>query len=324
MPATYRFALDSRGRICPVDSLSRQEAAVLGPFTCIDCDGNLTPKLGPKNVKHFAHASAADCGGETYLHKLGKRLFIETYSTCLQNSRPFTLGLLTKHQCVSHQERLGLSCEFERLKDYDITGHFDEILEEEPFGGFTPDVLLRSKKSGEAIFVEIAVSHPCAPEKIASGHRIIEYVLQSEDDVGILLTAGVQQGAANVNLFNFHPKSLRGSFCSDTCARGAFDCFIVDNRGNASVLSAHPGELFRELAGPNILLSSPAGPGDLEPQFRAFVLKAVRQGIAVRNCLACEFAPEDSAANPIVCRKTSRHVASSEALRCRFFARRRP
>jgi hypothetical protein len=206
------------------------------------------------------------------------------------------------------------------LKYYDITLHFDEIIEEEPFEGFTPDILLRSKKSGEAIFVEMAVCHPCSPEKIASGHRIIEYALRSEEDVNILMTPGIQEGTPSVNFFNFVPKIRQGEFCSDKCVSGVFNYFVIDKGGNASILSANPSELTKELSGPNIVISSPASQGDLDEQFRAFVKKAVREGVAVRNCIACEFMSDEFFSRSNFCRKTLRNVTFSEALRCRFFS----
>jgi len=310
--------------VCSVEALKKEDLPALGPFRCVDCGEELIPRLGEKNVRHFAHISQSNCSRETYLHKLGKRLFIETYSDCLKNSRAFVLGLITKHQCTTYEGQLDISCEFERVRDYDITAHFDEIAEEESFGGFIPDVLLKSTKSGEVIFVEIAVSHPCTQEKINSGHRIIEFGLQSEEDAGILFGGEVREGEYNVNLFNFRPKAIRGRFCSGDCAHGLFSYFVIDRRGNSSVLTGSPAELAKEIGSPNIVFSAPGGKGHVGGQLRAFVEKAVHEGILVRSCFACEFLPDEANPQPMLCLKASRAVSSSEAFRCRFFSPKRP
>jgi hypothetical protein len=324
LPAAYRFAINSRNRVCSVETLKREGVPVLGPFRCVDCGEELIPRLGKKNIRHFAHTSESNCSRETYLHKLGKRLFIETYSDCVKDSRAFTLGLITKHQCVTYEDQLDFSCEFERIQDYDITAHFDDVAEEAPFGGFTPDVLLRSTTSGEVIFVEIAVSHPCTQEKIGSGHRIIEFTLQSEEDADLLLGGVVKEGTANVVLFNFKPKAIRGRFCSDDCVHGTFSYFVVDRRGNASVLTGTPSDIAKEIGSPNIVFSAPGGKGDVGNQLRSFVKKAVQEGISVRSCFACEFLPDEGSPQPAFCRKSSRAVSSSEAFRCRLFSQRKP
>jgi hypothetical protein len=324
LSATYRFAINYRNRVCSIETLKKEDVPVLGPFRCVDCGEELIPRLGKKNVRHFAHTNQSNCSRETYLHKLGKRLFIETYLDCQKDSRAFILGLTTKHQCVTYEDQLGISCEFERIQNYDITDHFDEVTEEAPFGGFTPDVLLRSTKSGEVIFIEIAVSHPCTQEKIGSGHRIIEFTLQSEEDADLLLGGVVKEGTTNVDLFNFKPKDIRGRFCSGDCVHGSFSYFVIDRRGNASVLTGTPSDLAKEIGSPNIVFSALGGKGDVGGQLRSFVKKAVHEGISVRSCFACEFLPDEGYPQPTFCRKSSRAVSSSEAFRCRFFSQRKP
>jgi len=104
MEATYRHAFNKYGKVQDVTVLEREDVKQLGPFLCIGCGGTLIARLGQKMIKHFAHASGEGCGGETYLHKLGKSVFLETYNDCLDSGTPFILELDTKISC-SHFEK---------------------------------------------------------------------------------------------------------------------------------------------------------------------------------------------------------------------------
>ena len=48
---------------------------------------------------HFAHKTVLECNGETYLHRLGKRAFFETYQKCLAENEPFYITFHVPKKC---------------------------------------------------------------------------------------------------------------------------------------------------------------------------------------------------------------------------------
>ena len=75
--AKYLYALEkATDLVVSAESLAGSE--VLKKYQCIGCEGELIAKVnGAVMQPHFAHKAAQECSGETYLHKLGKKIFFE-------------------------------------------------------------------------------------------------------------------------------------------------------------------------------------------------------------------------------------------------------
>lgn len=183
----YHYALAESGKLVNIQELE----AGPGQYTyvCPGCGEPLIPKLGSIKQWHFAHKPGSLCSSETYLHRLGKHIFYETYSHCLRTGSPFAIGFY-QQICRQPYARLpGLTafrCDAMALQRYDLCRWFPDIVLEQAESGFVPDLLLRDKSGNPGIYVEIRVSHGCSPAKLASGRRILEIRLQSEADLALI------------------------------------------------------------------------------------------------------------------------------------------
>jgi hypothetical protein len=186
--AKYRFAKNENGVLFNIEDVT-SDIRKANKFFCIGCGHPMRAGLGNKNKHYFAHNNAESerlCNTETYLHKLGKQLFIDLYNKHHKEGTPFLIG--TKHPGECEKE----SCPYGLDKPCSID--FDDLLsllpkychcfEEEWDEHFKPDVLLLDE-SGSRLYIEIAVTHPCSAEKLDSKIPIIEFHIHSEDDLKV-------------------------------------------------------------------------------------------------------------------------------------------
>ncbi|MDD2468000.1 MAG: hypothetical protein PHI97_28820 [Desulfobulbus sp.] len=319
MTATYRYGFDVHGEIQDVATLHKYKISNLEPFSCVGCGAPLTAKLGPKNIKHFAHASGDGCGKETYLHILGKRIFIETYLNCLKPDKSFIVALDTSIECTQFEESLGHPCRSREIHEFDLTDYFGNVTEEAWHDGYRPDVLLTTDKTTEAIYIEIAVHHKSSDDKINSGRKIIEYSIESEDDISILKNTRLDAETANVELFNFNPKPIRGNICNGKC-KCYSDYFTVDRNGRAAILNATSDIIDRDIKNQRIWFYSICQDEENKrAEFRKFLKDAINKGAKIRNCLVCMHYELTEFTNFLVCRKHKKKVSSAEAFRCSCF-----
>ena len=84
---TYKFAYDYEQNTIDIKTLSK--ANRIEKFTCLSCGNELIPILGEIKEHHFRHKVIVEnnCSQETYLHKLAKNKFYETYDKCLKSNR---------------------------------------------------------------------------------------------------------------------------------------------------------------------------------------------------------------------------------------------
>ena len=140
----------------------------------------------------------------------------------------------------------------EKEKGYEKNGH-----------KYIPDLLCFPKNEKNApLFIEVCVTHPCAPEKINSGIRIIEFVIKSENDIDEIIGKTIKE-SDRIHLYNFHPKynfktpdkfigifkkfillpSKKGYVVTITCNelnnhRGLIEISIPDNSNDSKFLGA--------------------------------------------------------------------------------------
>ena len=99
----YRFACGSTGRVVDVKTLVKDQVKE-DMYQCVACGEPLTPVLGEIRQKHFRHVVEADCSRESYLHQLGKLLFLQTYRHCLATNTPFVIELPEQRICTHHND----------------------------------------------------------------------------------------------------------------------------------------------------------------------------------------------------------------------------
>lgn len=319
MEATYRYALNKFGKVQDVTTLNRTDVAHLEPFVCVGCRGRLIAKLGQKMIKHFAHANGEGCAGETYLHNLGKRAFLETYTNCLHSGKPFNFELKTEVTCTHFENKIDINCIEFRNISYDLTNYFDSVFLECEHGGFVPDVMLKSSMTNEVIFVEIAVTHKSSEKKRGSGHRIIEYVINSEDDIDLLKNTSVYESNNSIKFYNFNAKLLHRDVCGGKCQK-EFRCFVIDYKGMASVFKSTPENIVKKINNNSVVRASLCGSNDkIQSDFYDFVKKANADGISLRSCYVCDNVKYENDDDKLFCQKRFKCVPSFEAFRCSSF-----
>lgn len=115
---------------------------------CPSCGNDLIAKKGPIKKHHFAHASVTECvsGPESGLHLFAKHLISQKRILSVPPVT-FTLGELTE---TAHEM---------------MTTPIENTQIEKSFNEITVDVA--ATFMGEPLFIEIAVTHFCPPEKTA-------------------------------------------------------------------------------------------------------------------------------------------------------------
>ena len=152
-------------------------------FFCIGCGRELRPRAlnSDKKSPHFYHKGKVECSGETYLHKLAKRIIKEKFDL----SEHFYIEYRISRICINE------NCKFKNDRCYnvefqkiDLKEYYDTCTLEEPIGNYVADVLLTNSKNTDLppVLIEICVSHSCEDDKRNAGLKIIEIEIQSEED----------------------------------------------------------------------------------------------------------------------------------------------
>ncbi|MBK9260233.1 MAG: DUF2384 domain-containing protein [Polyangiaceae bacterium] len=117
---------------------------------CPSCSGKLIANKGPIKTHHFAHHSDRNCVAayETMLHMLGKQVIADQKQVMLPPVVAKYKGC-TKSICDA------------------VMFTLDEVVIEPDMGGMRPDILGRRRVEDgtKELFIEVAVTHPCEPEK---------------------------------------------------------------------------------------------------------------------------------------------------------------
>jgi hypothetical protein len=328
----YKFAYNSQNQTVDIQILSKENRN--DNFKCLGCGNELVPVLGQKRVKHFRHKALIEinCSPETYLHKLAKTKFYEVYQDCLVNNKPFLIGIEINPVCNFYQKDFLKSCELSAItKEFDLTKYFKKISIECREGAFVPDVLLEADK--EKIFFEVAVTHRSSPEKIASGYRIIEMIVKSEDDIERIESCSLQWFNEGVKFFNFKTKQA-GDYCQGKCKNGivpyssttlTHDVFLVQKTGECSVarLSAEKIESLKS----NALYLEYLEKGRTDAGvYRNRVVEAYQKGVKIKDCFLCKH--HTRVINPVhlqfkvtgvFCKIFKDYGIPSTAVNCKYF-----
>ncbi|MBQ0759794.1 MAG: hypothetical protein KBT72_09075 [Zhongshania sp.] len=217
----YAYALDEKGALAHI-SVAKRTAL----YICPGCKKPLTPVLGEVNAQHFRHADHS-CAFESYLHKCAKIAFYHCYIEAISSGTPIKLVLERKITCGDKRLKIFSDqkhrCQKAVPAIYDLTKIFNraELEKRDRVTGLTPDVMLSDNSSERLCYVEMCVSHPCTPEKIESGIPILEFKIDSVDDIQIILGGSYSMDDWYLRAYNFHPKPKVMSSCSDVVS---MDC----------------------------------------------------------------------------------------------------
>jgi hypothetical protein len=336
----YLYALDAAGIVVSAKRLPPGREAWAEPFRCLGCKAELVAKVrGKMRAKHFAHKPGTTCAPETYLHRLGKEVFRETYLACLASGDPFSITLTHPRACTKHRRLLRRRCEHGTVEQtFDLTRYYDDVRMEERDGAFVPDLLLFSQADPERkLYVEIAVTHFLSEPKRASGERIIEIPVQSEADVERLRERHLTESTASFVGFLRHPVEVVDAEC--TCSSKLYYALIVYESGKSILKEGALAELvawrrkygkkvsYARLYEPRHLDGFDLTMDDAGSVFVKLLAEAQEKGFPVRNCFLCRYGAEswDSfSEGGAFCKIARRSVNSNEAVDCEKYRRGDP
>ena len=188
----YQYAYDESKKLVSIKDITKENRNQ-HQYICIGCGNPLLPRaIGSKYRRpHFYHKELVDCSGETYLHKLAKKLIKEKF----ENSEKFEISYPITRTCQNTNCQLrNDKCEDKnQVCKYDLKQYYDTCTEEADINGFIADLLLTNRKSTNLvpILIEVCVTHACDEEKRNSGLKIIEIKIKNEEDINALLNMEV-------------------------------------------------------------------------------------------------------------------------------------
>ena len=216
----YGYATLEDGSLIAIDALNRENRRSFGRFFCFSCKRELIPALGEKVRHHFKHKkdknAKTECNFETYLHKAAKYALAGFFNDAVREGRPFNLVRKQPLLCEENAKLVGRPCDTNsQLATFDLTKWFKTAEVEKGVGGFVADVLLTGPQ-GEML-LEVAVTHPCSDEKIASGLRIVEIGIKEEADI-TKLKGGIISAKKTVKEYNLKaPEGVSVRKCPKPC-----------------------------------------------------------------------------------------------------------
>lgn len=210
-PVKYQSALIKVGKEEVLIDISKAKDYD-GKFYCPYCDredGEMVARCGDFNQWHFAHEKS-ECDYDNYLHTVAE-FKIQKW---IRESKEIILSLPYYKAC-SESVKCGfytrVSCAVEERKEYNLKEWYKECIREKEIKigdkTFKPDLLWKRKdKEIEPIFIEICVTHPCEEDKIKSGARIIEFVIETEEDIDKITSSTRIREGERVRLYGFKPQ----------------------------------------------------------------------------------------------------------------------
>ena len=102
----YRYARTENDEEVDIYSLDKKQ----GRYRCIGCDNEMIAYFWDGKAHHFQHKADFSCSAETYLHKLAKAVFLETFNECHNKTEPFYIEFTGYGQCEHYKKEYGIQC----------------------------------------------------------------------------------------------------------------------------------------------------------------------------------------------------------------------
>ena len=210
----YKKVYDKDNRIVHISSVSPENKEV--EYYSIGTHTPMIAALGDKNQHYFRAKRGYELNPETELHKYSKAILKHRFDTV----KKFPIKFYRKDTCpfegnCSFYDKLNKECGIleEKLTVFDLKQFYDTATIEGAYDGFNADVLLTSSlKKRRPVFLEVAVTHPCKPEKIASGNKIVEISVENEYDAYRDLKESSRRNyydeRARIKFYNFETKNV--------------------------------------------------------------------------------------------------------------------
>lgn len=317
---TYRYAQGANGTTFDVLTLEDQTRRSGAPYRCYGCNGELIPNIPQSSkTKYYSHKAEQNCSKETYLHKLAKAVFHNSYTEALKMGHPFTIKFQRETVCSAFQESLLQECRGVETSEFDLTKFYKEIAIEKKHGDFIPDITLISEKH-PPIFIEMMVTHKSTEAKKNSGTKIIEISITNEEDIQAFRKMQILTFGHNIRTYQINPNPRTGNICNGDCKRET-EFFVVYHSGKARIISApirdfHNKRSIYKFIAPCVALHTGAGNGykKLVENLRRHLMN----GEPIKNCLVCKHQSIGQISG-IWCRAKSAKITSDDAISCKTY-----
>ena len=187
------YAIASDGRLVNVDEVETGHDC---KCICPACKEPLVAKNnGLVREHHFAHLSGSECdfAYESMLHLLAK----ERVQNAFLNADRFYLDFEYRSYCPNEKKCELVtydSCYTNHRKRFNLKDYYDSCEQEVAYDGIKrrSDLKLFSSTAPQTppVYIEFCVTHPSEQEKLHSGNRIIECVIEDESDIEKIITEG--------------------------------------------------------------------------------------------------------------------------------------
>lgn len=286
------YAYNSQTEIIHISEIQHTKNS---QYTCLNCGSILIPKKGKIRSHHFSHKHETNCSYESYLHKLGKMKFYNEFKRCLSEKKPFYIDYTIDKTCNSCFKSFGISCKLDsEIKSYDLTKTFDNIFLEKSFNGFVADILLKSSKTNDVLFVEFAVTHKCEEEKIKSGNRIIEIDLQNDSDLNFIGEKHISIKDLRNKFYNFKTKHLSENFINAVDCKELFDFYLIHKNNKTVIVLEQMRNIINEVNNETVMFYKIRELENRKFDFEDFVINYSFSNKEYKNCFACRFFDENN------------------------------
>jgi len=281
----YRYAKTEEGEEVDIYQLEIKQ----GKYKCIGCDNEMIAHFWDGKAHHFQHKADFSCSTETYLHKLAKTVFFDTFNECLTKGEPFNIEFTGYGQCEHYKKKYDMQCSNETLRKFNLLDFFSNISIEEIEGDFKPDIKLFNKKTNEQLFIEIKVTHESSYKKIGSEYRIIEIAINEENDIKCIRNRIICEEPGKIRFYNF--KREFPEDCKGECKK-VFNFIWLNNYGKVlfeeknlkeidETIKKESGKIFEYAILERDYYNN-------FKKYRNFIIDRFEDGYEVKNCLICE------------------------------------
>lgn len=187
------YAISNDGRFVNVDEVQTGQDC-----NCI-CPACKEPVVAKNNglvrVHHFAHQSGSECdlAYESMLHLLAK----ERVQYAFQNAEHFYLDFEYRSYCPNENQCKFVKYDYCYTKErrlFNLKDYYDRCEQEVAYDGIKrrSDLKLFSSTVPQRppIYIEFCVTHASEQEKLHSGNKIIECIIEDESDIDKIITNG--------------------------------------------------------------------------------------------------------------------------------------
>ena len=196
------FALDANNNIVDIKNVHDNQR-----YFCPHCHREMITKRGNIRQWHFAHKTDK-CSYDKYLHSIAEIMIMDWFNK--KETIMLFMGTPTKcnkfDSCIFYDER---NCTGTRRTPFDLKKYYSKCIREHGYKGFIADLYCECDTDPTSpIFIEIFVTHKCSQEKIDSNIRIIELIIQSEEDILNIVNSSKLNENEMVRLYNFQRKEF--------------------------------------------------------------------------------------------------------------------